>query len=105
MNVHRRVTASARMLGVAACAFFSSGEPKSGAWLGPSAHAQIIRNLIARLRGETLPDGVVKSNGRLEATQVRRVLQISGPTLRSDGGGGLQRHAGAGHRKDHLAGI
>ena len=29
-----------------------------------------IRNLIARLRGETLPDGIVKSNGRLEATQV-----------------------------------
>ena len=31
---------------------------------------RIIRNLIARLRGETLPDGIVKSNGRLEATQV-----------------------------------
>ena len=37
----------------------------------PSAHAQgIIRNLIARLRGQTLPDGIVKSNGRIEATQV-----------------------------------
>ena len=43
---------------------------ESGAWLGPSAHAQIIRNLIARLRGETLPAGIVKSNGRIEATQV-----------------------------------
>ena len=30
----------------------------------------LIKNLIARLRGETLPDGVVKSNGRIEATQV-----------------------------------
>ena len=39
--------------------------------LAPSAHAQgLIRNLIARLRGETLPDGIVKSNGRIEATQV-----------------------------------
>jgi HlyD family secretion protein len=39
--------------------------------LASSAHAQgVIRNLIARLRGQTLPDGVVKSNGRLEATQV-----------------------------------
>ena len=37
----------------------------------PSAHAQgVIRNLIARLRGETLPPGIVKSNGRIEATQV-----------------------------------
>jgi HlyD family secretion protein len=36
-----------------------------------SAHAQgFIKNLIARLRGKTLPDGIVKSNGRLEATQV-----------------------------------
>jgi HlyD family secretion protein len=70
MNVHRRVTASALLLGIASCAFFSGAEPKSGAWLVPSAHAQVIRNLIARLRGETLPDGIVKSNGRLEATQV-----------------------------------
>ena len=47
------------------------GGPKSGVALAPSAHAQsIIRDLIARLRGETLPDGIVKSNGRLEATQV-----------------------------------
>ena len=37
----------------------------------PSAHAQgPLRNLIARLRGQTLPEGIVKSNGRLEATQV-----------------------------------
>ncbi len=42
-----------------------------GGALVPSAHAQgMIRDLIARLRGETLPDGVVKSNGRIEATQV-----------------------------------
>jgi HlyD family secretion protein len=45
-----------------------SGEPRVGV---PSAHAQgLIRNLIARLRGETLPDGIVKSNGRIEATQL-----------------------------------
>ena len=35
------------------------------------AHAEgFIKNLIARLRGETLPAGIVKSNGRIEATQV-----------------------------------
>jgi HlyD family secretion protein len=35
-----------------------------------SAHAQPLRKLIARLRGQTLPDGVVKAEGRTEATQV-----------------------------------
>ena len=35
------------------------------------AHAEgFFKNLIARLRGETLPAGIVKSNGRIEATQV-----------------------------------
>ena len=35
------------------------------------AHAEgFLKNLIARLRGETLPAGIVKSNGRIEATQV-----------------------------------
>ena len=36
----------------------------------PPPGLKSIRNLIARLRGETLPDGIVKSNGRIEATQV-----------------------------------
>src|SRR5271168_243378 len=45
----------------------------------PPAHAQsIIRNLIARLRGETLPAGIVKSNGRIEATQVDVSSKYSG---------------------------
>jgi HlyD family secretion protein len=35
-----------------------------------SAHAQPLRKLIARLRGQKLPTGVVKAEGRLEATQV-----------------------------------
>jgi len=30
----------------------------------------MIKNLIARLRGETLPEGIVKSNRRIEATEV-----------------------------------
>src|SRR5262245_24359266 len=29
-----------------------------------------VDTLIARLRGRTMPDGIVKSNGRIEATQV-----------------------------------
>jgi HlyD family secretion protein len=66
----RRIAAYALLLGAGACAFFTGGAPRGGAWFAPSAHAQILRNLIARLRGETLPAGIVKSNGRLEATQV-----------------------------------
>ena len=38
---------------------------------GPAAaNAQgLIRNLIARLRGETMPDGIVKANGLIEAAR------------------------------------
>ena len=67
----RRVAISALLLGVGACALSMSAAPKQGVSFTPSAHAQgIIRNLIARLRGQTLPEGIVKSNGRIEATQV-----------------------------------
>jgi HlyD family secretion protein len=34
------------------------------------ANAQFFRNLIARLRGQTTPAGIVKAEGRTEATQV-----------------------------------
>jgi HlyD family secretion protein len=40
-----------------------------GAFVAP-ANAQPLRKLIARLRGQTLPDGIVKAKGRTEATQV-----------------------------------
>lgn len=37
----------------------------------PAARAQkAVQTLIARLRGRIMPDGIVKSNGRIEATQV-----------------------------------
>jgi HlyD family secretion protein len=71
MSFRRRAAAWALLLGVGACALSLSGEPGGGVSWVPSAHAQgPIRNLIARLRGQTLPDGIVKSNGRIEATQV-----------------------------------
>ncbi len=71
MTFRRRVAASALMLGFGACALSLGVDSKGGVSLTPSAHAQgIIRNLIARLRGQTLPDGIIKSNGRIEATQV-----------------------------------
>jgi len=50
-----------------------------GVGLISEASAQsMIRNLIARLRGETLPEGIVKSNGRIEATQVDVSAKYSG---------------------------
>jgi HlyD family secretion protein len=37
----------------------------------PAARVQSkVQTLIARLRGRTMPEGIVKSNGRIEATQV-----------------------------------
>jgi HlyD family secretion protein len=40
-------------------------------FLLPTAQAQSrVRNFIARLRGQTLPDGIARTNGRIEATQV-----------------------------------
>ncbi len=71
MTFRWRVAKSALLLGVGVCALSVCGEPGGAVSLVPSAHAQgMIRNLIARLRGQTLPDGIVKSNGRIEATQV-----------------------------------
>src|SRR3984957_938687 len=72
MTFRRRVALSALLLGIGASALSVSGEPNRGLSWVPSAHAQggPLRNLIARLRGQTLPEGIVKSNGRIEATQV-----------------------------------
>ncbi len=48
-------------------------EASPGRGVAPIASAEaqgFVKNLIARLRGETLPAGIVKANGRIEATQV-----------------------------------
>jgi HlyD family secretion protein len=59
-------------------------------WLGGRAHAQAgqpkaadrartaIETLIARLRGQTMPDGITKSNGRIEATEVDVAAKYAG---------------------------
>jgi HlyD family secretion protein len=59
-------------------------------WLGGRAHAQAgqpkaadrartaIETLIARLRGQTMPDGIIKSNGRIEATEVDVAAKYAG---------------------------
>ena len=60
----------------------SAGRSSRGSLLIPVAQAQssaqspaarvqsTVQTLIGRLRGRTMPDGIVKSNGRIEATQV-----------------------------------
>ena len=73
MSFRRRATIVCAVLTGLGGLSVSGGDALRGASiaLAPQAHAQsIIRNLIARLRGATLPDGIVKSNGRIEATQV-----------------------------------
>ena len=69
---HWRVSAVALLLGAAALlasTIEDAGKSGSHGFLS-SAHAQPLRKLIARLRGQTLPDGIDKAEGRIEATQV-----------------------------------
>ena len=71
MIVDRRAAAAAALLlGIGGAVLSIDSNPRGGVAFVSSAGAQPIRNLIARLRGETLPAGIVKSNGRIEATQV-----------------------------------
>ena len=45
--------------------------PSLGGLLAPTAQAKSkIRSLLDRVLGETMPEGIVKTNGRIEATQV-----------------------------------
>lgn len=49
----------------------ADGLSSAGSLLVPTAQAQsAVRSLIARLRGRAMSEGIVKSNGRIEATQV-----------------------------------
>jgi HlyD family secretion protein len=42
-----------------------------GGWLSSSAEAKSrLRNLLDRVRRERMPEGIIKTNGRIEATQV-----------------------------------
>src|SRR5260370_38290507 len=70
MIVYRRAATAAALLLGAGAMLSIDVSPRGEVGFLSSAHAQMIRNLIARLRDETLPAGIVKSNGRIEATQV-----------------------------------
>jgi HlyD family secretion protein len=73
---------------VVALAVFAGGSPQSlwdapssnGSSLFSAAQAQggFLYNLLFRLRGETLPSGIVRTNGRIEATQVDVAAKYAG---------------------------
>src|SRR5271157_5992592 len=70
-NCHWRISAVALLGATALLASTIEDAGKSGSHgFLSSAHAQPLRKLIARLRGQTLPDGIDKAEGRIEATQV-----------------------------------
>ncbi len=68
---HKRTSAVLALL-LGAGLVLSIGDARiSGDYgLVSSAHAQPLRKLIARLRGQTLPSGIAKAKGRIEANQV-----------------------------------
>src|SRR5271165_337516 len=71
MKRYGRVAAAALLVGAAALLSMTiedAGKSGSPGFLS-SAHAQPLRKLIARLRGQTLPAGIDKAEGRIEATQ------------------------------------
>ena len=71
MKRHGRVAAALLVGGAALLSLTTEDAGKSGSHgFLSSAHAQPLRKLIARLRGQTLPDGIDKAEGRIEATQV-----------------------------------
>jgi HlyD family secretion protein len=62
--------------------------------LTPAAQAQPLRKLIARLRGQTLPDGIVKAEGRTEAKQTDVSAKYAGQLADISVGEGTKVKAG-----------
>ncbi len=67
----------ARVLIVLALGLIAANPPQSflerlsSGMIVSTAHAQLkMRSLLDRLTGEKMPAGIVKTNGRIEATQV-----------------------------------
>ena len=67
----------ARVLIVLALGLIAANPPQSflerlsSGMIVSTAHAQLkMRSLLDRLTGEKMPAGIVKANGRIEATQV-----------------------------------
>ena len=69
---HLRALAAGALLVGAGCLPLTIENAGRGGHHGfvSSAHAQPLRKLIARLRGQTLPSGITKAEGRTEATEI-----------------------------------
>ena len=81
--MHGRFVASALLVfmftaGTIPLAPSSLHSPLAG-WLSPGAEAKTrIRSLLDRLRGKKMPEGIFKTNGRIEATQVEVAAKYPG---------------------------
>ena len=76
---HRRTSASLALLfGAGLVLTFGGASITYDHGLVSSASAQPLRKLIARLRGERLPAGITKAEGRIEANQVDVSSKYSG---------------------------
>ena len=63
-----------------------------------------VETLINRLRGRDMPEGIVKTNGRLEATQVDVAAKYSGRLATRERGRGRRGHRRTGGRDHFVAG-
>ena len=72
----------------------------------PPVQAQSrLKALIERLRGDAMPEGIVKTNGRIEATQIDVSAKYAGRLAEVLGQGGRRGHRRAGDRPHLVAGI
>ena len=72
MNIHHKRTSAILALLLGAGLVLTIGDARVAGDYGlvSSAHAQPLRKLIARLRGQTQPYGIAKAEGRVEGNQV-----------------------------------
>ena len=72
MNIHRKRASAtlALLLGAGLVLTIGDAQVTGDHGLVSSAHAQPLRKLIARLRGQTEPYGIAKAEGRIEGNQV-----------------------------------
>jgi HlyD family secretion protein len=72
MNIHRKRASATLALLLGAGLVLTIGDARitGDHGLVLSAHAQPLRKLIARLRGQTQPYGIAKAEGRIEGNQV-----------------------------------
>src|SRR5262245_27434919 len=73
MSVRLAVVALVAIVGLATCGSRYTSSPVAAAQAKSKVHS-----LIEQLRGATLPDGIAKTNGRIEATQIDVAAKYAG---------------------------